>query len=57
MFGWQEGQEITMNLERDGKPMLIETILTKAYATDESIVEDENATEAQKALRAAWLKG
>ena len=57
MFGWQEGQEITMNLERDGKPMLIETILTKAYATDESIVEDENATEAQKVLRAAWLKG
>ncbi|MUU77300.1 M61 family metallopeptidase [Winogradskyella endarachnes] len=57
MFGWQEGQEITMDLERDGKPMLIKATLTKAYATDETIVEDENATESQKALRAAWLKG
>jgi len=57
MFGWKEGQEITMNLERDGKPVEIKTTLTKAYAADESIVEDENATEAQKALRAAWLKG
>jgi len=57
MFGWEEGQEITMDLERDGKPMLIKAILTKAYAADERIVEDENATEAQKALRAAWLKG
>ena len=57
MFGWQEGQEITMDLERDGKPMLIKATLTKAYATDESIVEDENASDAQKALRAAWLKG
>ncbi|MBU2921349.1 peptidase M61 [Winogradskyella psychrotolerans] len=57
MFGWKEGQEITMNLERDGKPVEIKTTLTKAYAADESIVEDENATAAQKALRAAWLKG
>jgi len=57
MFGWKEGQEITMNLERDGKPVEIKTTLTKAYAADESIVEDEKATEAQKALRAAWLKG
>ena len=57
MFGWKEGQEITMNLERDGKPVEIKTILTKAYASDESIIEDENATDAQKALRAAWLKG
>ena len=57
MFGWKEGQEITMNLERNGKPVEIKTTLTKAYAADESIVEDENATAAQKALRAAWLKG
>jgi predicted metalloprotease with PDZ domain len=57
MFGWQEGQEITMDLERNGEPLLIKTKLTKAYATSEALVEDENATEAQKALRAAWLKG
>ena len=57
MFAWEEGQEITMDLEREGKPVLIKATLTKAFATDETIVEDENATEAQKAVRAAWLKG
>ncbi|MBU2927069.1 peptidase M61 [Winogradskyella psychrotolerans] len=57
MFEWKEGQEITMDLERDGKPIEIKTKLTKAYAPSESIIEDENATEAQKEVRAAWLKG
>jgi len=57
MFGWQEGQEITMDLERNGEPVAIKATLTKAFASDESLVEDENATDAQKALRAAWLKG
>ncbi len=57
MFGWQEGKEITMELERDGKPVMIEAKLTKAYAKSKSLVEDENATEVQKELRAGWLKG
>lgn len=57
MFGWTEGQEITMDLERNGEPVSIKATLTKALATSESLVEDENATEAQKALRTAWLKG
>ena len=57
MFEWEEGEEITMDLERDGKPVLIKTTLTKAYAAGESIIEDENPTEAQKMLRTAWLKG
>lgn len=57
MFEWQEGQEITMDLNRDGQPIHIKATLSKAYAPGESIVEEENATEAQKALRAAWLKG
>ena len=57
MFGWQEGQEITMDLERNGEPVKIEAKLTKATAKSEALVEDENATDAQKALRAAWLKG
>ena len=57
MFGWQEGQEITMDLERNGEPILIKAKLTKATAKGESLIEDENATDAQKALRAAWLKG
>ncbi len=57
MFGWQEGQDITMDLERNGEPVLIKTKLTKATTTSESLVEDENATEVQNALRTAWLKG
>ncbi|EDP70706.1 peptidase M61 [Flavobacteriales bacterium ALC-1] len=57
MLGWQEGQEITMDIERNGEPILIKTVLTKATAKSESLVEDENATDAQKALRTAWLKG
>lgn len=57
MFEWKEGQDITMEIERDGELIKIETTLTKAYAESESIVEDDNATEAQKAVRAAWLKG
>ncbi|BAO77230.1 peptidase M61 [Winogradskyella sp. PG-2] len=57
MFGWQEGQEITMDIERNGEPMKIETKLTKATALSESLVESEYATDAQKATRRAWLKG
>jgi len=57
MFGWTEGQEITMDIERNGEPVAIKATLTKATAVDESIIEDPNATDAQKALRAAWLKG
>jgi predicted metalloprotease with PDZ domain len=57
MFSWQEGQEITMDLERNGEPLIIKTTLTKAYAKSESLINDENATEKQVALRNAWLKG
>jgi len=32
MFGWTEGQEITMDLERNGEPILIKATLTKATA-------------------------
>lgn len=57
MFAWQTGQEITMDLERNGEPVAIKATLTKAMAIDESLIEDDNATEDQKALRASWLKG
>ncbi|WP_299335238.1 peptidase M61 [uncultured Psychroserpens sp.] len=57
MFGWQKGQDITMTLERDGKPIEINTKLTEATAISQSLIEDENATAAQKELRKAWLKG
>ena len=57
MYGWQEGQDITMDLERDGKPVAIKAKLTKAYSKSEGLVVDKNATEAQSKLRSAWLKG
>ncbi|MTE25791.1 peptidase M61 [Winogradskyella ouciana] len=57
MFAWQVGQEYSLNIERNGEAMELKGTLTEATATSESLVEDPNATEAQKALRAAWLKG
>ncbi|WP_179344846.1 M61 family metallopeptidase [Winogradskyella ursingii] len=57
MFGWQVGQDITMSLERNGEPIEIKATLTPATAMSTGLIEDENATEAQKELRSAWLKG
>jgi predicted metalloprotease with PDZ domain len=55
MYSWQVGQDITMELERDGETILIEATLTKPMAVSKSIVEDENATAGQVAVRNAWL--
>jgi len=55
MFGWQEGMDITMELERDGETINLETTLTKATAVSETIIEDEEASERQINLRKAWL--
>ena len=57
MFGWQPGQEFSVELERNGETIILEGKLEKATAVTESLVEDENATEEQKAVREAWLKG
>ena len=57
MFSWQEGQDAEVELERNGKPVIIKTKLTKATALAEGLIEDKNATDAQKALRMSWLKG
>ncbi len=57
MFTWQEGQDIELELEREGKPFTLKANLTKAYSKSEGLIEDENATEAQVNLREAWLKG
>lgn len=57
MFGWQAGQEFSLEIERNGEAMTLQGTLEKATANSESLVEDENATDAQKATRDAWLKG
>lgn len=55
MFGWQEGQDITVTLERDGKPVTIKTKLTKAMGKGKELKENPAATPAQIATRKAWL--
>jgi len=55
MVAWQEGQEITMELERDGETIDLKTVLTKATGMSKTLTIDENATEKQVALRNAWL--
>lgn len=55
MFNWKEGDEITMDLERDGKPVAIKTKLTKAMAKGKELVENKDATPDQIAVRKAWL--
>ncbi|MDH7912594.1 peptidase M61 [Winogradskyella sp. SYSU M77433] len=57
MFGWQAGQDITMELERNGEAIKIEAKLTQPTAMSEGLTEDENATAEQIATREAWLKG
>lgn len=55
MVAWQEGQSISMELERDGEIIELKTVLTKAMATSTTITNDDNATDSQIALRNAWL--
>ena len=57
MVSWQPGQDIELELERDGESVLIKTELTKATAMSTGLLEDENATKEQIDLRNAWLKG
>lgn len=57
MFMWQEGQEVTMDIERNGEAILINAKLTKPMALSETVIENENTTPEQITLRDAWLKG
>lgn len=55
VFQWMPDQEINVVLEREGKEVPIKTTLTKTYTTVKTIVENPNATEAQRQLRKVWL--
>ncbi|RLJ96862.1 M61 family metallopeptidase [Tenacibaculum discolor] len=57
MFMWQPGNEVEVKLERDGKEVTIKTTLTQSYTKGTSLKDDPNATQKQKELRKAWLKG
>ncbi|GAA3625889.1 peptidase M61 [Flavivirga jejuensis] len=57
VFMWKPGKDIEVVLDRNGEEVLVKTTTTQAYATGKAIIEKANATEAQKTLRNAWLKG
>lgn len=57
MYMWQPGMEIELELERAGEPFTLKATLTEAFATGVKLQSVEAPTEAQLALRAAWLKG
>ncbi|CAM1363647.1 Predicted metalloprotease, contains C-terminal PDZ domain [Tenacibaculum sediminilitoris] len=57
MFMWQPGNEVEVKLERDGKEVVIKTTLTQSYTRGTSLKDNPNATQKQKELRKAWLKG
>jgi predicted metalloprotease with PDZ domain len=57
VFTWQPGQEIEVVLDREGEEIVIKTTTTASYTKAMTLIENPNATQAQKKLRAAWLKG
>ena len=57
IYGWGTGQEINVILDRNGQEVIIETTTEQSYTEGNTLVEDISATESQKALRKAWLKG
>ncbi|MCK7591100.1 peptidase M61 [Subsaxibacter sp. CAU 1640] len=57
MYQWQPGQDFEVKVERDGKEVVFKGKLAQAYTNKKTLMEDENATAAQIALRKAWLKG
>ena len=56
-FSWKEGDDIKLTLKRGETEVKIDTKLAQSYTDGTSLVENENATDAQVAVRNAWLKG
>jgi predicted metalloprotease with PDZ domain len=57
VFMWKPGKDIEVKLFRLGKIITIKTTTTQSYTIGESLHENVAATDAQIALRKAWLKG
>ena len=57
VFGWKPGQEIEVKLLRVDEEVVIKTTTTQSYTMGKSLKALPDATEAQIALRNAWLKG
>ncbi|WP_299550272.1 peptidase M61 [Seonamhaeicola sp.] len=57
VFMWKPGKDIEVVLDRNGEEVVIKTTTTQPYTTGRALKEKADATDAQKALRKAWLKG
>ncbi|MEP5340637.1 MAG: peptidase M61 [Algibacter sp.] len=57
IFNWSVGQDIEVVLNRNGEDFTIKTKTTKTYTHGEALVEKSDATDAQKSLHEAWLRG
>ncbi|MCB4808331.1 peptidase M61 [Tamlana sp. 62-3] len=57
IFSWKPGSDVEVVLVRDGEEKVIKTKVTKTYTTGEGLMPKADASDAQKALRKAWLKG
>jgi len=57
VFTWQPGKEIEVVLDRDGEEVIINTTTTLSYTKAKTLVENPEATNEEKELREAWLKG
>ncbi|KAB1067105.1 peptidase M61 [Tamlana haliotis] len=57
IYTWTPGQDIDVVVVRDGEEINIKTKVTKTYVSGMGILEKKDATDAEKALREAWLRG
>lgn len=57
VFMWEPGKDVEVKLDRNGEEIVIKTTTTQGYTMGEGLTEKADATDAQKALRKAWLKG
>lgn len=57
VFMWKPGKDIEVKLDRSGEEVVIKTTTTQGYTTGKAIIENTDATDAQKALLKAWLRG
>lgn len=57
VYMWQPGTDIEVVLDRNGEEVVIKTTLEQSYTMGKSLQENPEATEAQIALRNAWMKG
>ncbi|WP_417556822.1 peptidase M61 [Mesoflavibacter zeaxanthinifaciens] len=57
MYMWKPGQEVEVVIDRNGKEYTVKTKLTQSYTTGKTITENPEATQKQKEIRQAWLKG